>query len=53
MANPCKIKGAGEERPAVSISQVFDLVEMVPGRWRAFVLLKTFASFRGVVRSLP
>jgi integrase len=49
-SNPCRIKGAGEERaderPVLSVSQVFELVEMVPERWRAFVLLKTFASLR-------
>ena len=36
VANPCKIKGAGEERaderPALTIPQLFDLVEMVPER---------------------
>ena len=50
VANPCKIKGAGEERaderPALSVVQVFGLVEMVPDRWRAFMLLMTFASLR-------
>ena len=49
-SNPCKIKGAGEERaderPALSIGQVYELVELVPDRWRAFVLLTTFASLR-------
>ena len=50
VANPCKIKGAGEERaderPALSVVQAFELVEMVPDRWRAFMLLMTFASLR-------
>ena len=49
-ANPCKIKGAGEERaderPALSVRQVYELVDLVPDRWRAFVLLTTFASLR-------
>lgn len=49
-ANPCKIKGAGEERaaerPVLSVEQVYELAGLVPDRWRAFMLLKTFASLR-------
>lgn len=49
-SNPCKIKGAGEERaaerPVLSIDQVFELMSLVPEQWRAFILLKTFASLR-------
>ena len=48
--NPCKIKGAGEERsaerPALTVGQVYELVDLVPERWKAFMLLKTFASMR-------
>lgn len=50
MVNPCRIKGAGEEksaeRPTLSLDQLYRLVELVPVRWQAFVLLKTFASLR-------
>ena len=49
-ANPYKSKGAGEEkaaeRPVLSVARVFELVESMPDRWRAFVLLKVFASLR-------
>jgi hypothetical protein len=48
--NPCRIKGAGlektEERPFLSIDQVMTLAAKVPDRWRAFILLMTFASLR-------
>jgi len=48
--NPCRIKGAGEEhsaeRPVLSLEQLYALVELMPDRWRAFLLLKTFASLR-------
>ncbi len=48
--NPCRIKGAGEERaaerPVLSLDQLYELVELVPLRWKAFMLLKTFASLR-------
>lgn len=50
MGNPCRIKGAGEERaaerPTLSLDQLYELVELVPRRWEAFILLKTFASLR-------
>jgi integrase len=49
-SNPCRIKGAGEERtterPVLSLDQLYALVDRLPDRWRAFVLLKTFASLR-------
>lgn len=49
-SNPCKIKGAGEERsaerPVLTVDQVYELASLVPDRWRAFILLKTFASLR-------
>ena len=48
--NPCRIKGAGlektEERPFLTIDQVMRLAAKVPDRWRAFILLMTFASVR-------
>lgn len=48
--NPCRIKGAGvektEERPVLTIDQVMRLAALVSDRWRAFILLKTFASLR-------
>jgi integrase len=49
-SNPCKIKGAGversPERPALEVSQVFDLAAAVGDRWRALVLLAAFAHLR-------
>lgn len=48
--NPCRIKGAGEEkpdeRPVLTVAQVFKLAKMVPEHLRALVLLATFASLR-------
>jgi integrase len=48
--NPCRIAGAGtekpEERPVVTISQVYDLAGEMPDRLFALVLLTTFASLR-------
>lgn len=49
--NPCRIRGAGDEnpaeRPVLTIEQVYDLAErMEDGRFRALVLLVTFASLR-------
>ena len=49
--NPCRIKGAGDEqaaeRPVLSVAQVFQLAdEMKDQRYRALVLLTTFASLR-------
>jgi integrase len=49
-SNPCKIKGAGEEkaaeRPVLSVARVFQMIELMPDRWRAFMLLRVFASLR-------
>jgi integrase len=48
--NPCRIVGAGTERPAerpvLSVPEVFDLADRVPARFRAMVLVTTFASLR-------
>lgn len=49
--NPCRIRGAGDEkageRPVLSIGQVFELADrMRDRRFRALVLLATFASLR-------
>ncbi len=30
----------------LTVARVFELVELVPDRWRAFMLLKVFASLR-------
>ena len=43
-------KGAGEERatqrPVLTLDQLYALVDLMPDRWKAFLLLKTFASLR-------
>jgi integrase len=48
--NPCKVPGAGrespEERPLVTVAQVFDVAERMPDRWSAMVLLAAFGSLR-------
>ncbi|GAA2376025.1 hypothetical protein GCM10010404_34770 [Nonomuraea africana] len=48
--NPCRIKGAGQEKSAerrvLSVPQVYKLVEVIEQRYRALVLLGTFASLR-------
>ena len=48
--NPCNIKGAGQEhsdeRPVVPISTLVELLDNVPGRYRALLLLATFANLR-------
>jgi integrase len=48
--NPCRIPGAdqefSEERPVLTLPQVLQLVEAIPPRFRALVLLTTFASLR-------
>jgi integrase len=48
--NPCRIRGAGTERPSerpvLTIPQVFALIDAMPPRFRALVLLGTFASLR-------
>ncbi|MFG1963542.1 tyrosine-type recombinase/integrase [Nonomuraea sp. NPDC049028] len=48
--NPCRIRGAGEEkpeeRPVLTVTKVFELAGQMPERLRALVLLATFASLR-------
>ena len=48
--NPCRIRNGGQEtpaeRPTLTVDQVFDLAGRVPPRFRALVLLTTFASLR-------
>jgi integrase len=48
--NPCNIKGAGQEhsdeRPVVPIATLVELLDNVPGRYRALLLLATFANLR-------
>ncbi|WP_238016008.1 tyrosine-type recombinase/integrase [Dactylosporangium sp. AC04546] len=48
--NPCRIPGADQEkaaeRPVLTVKQVFALAERVPDRFRALVLLSTFACLR-------
>jgi integrase len=48
--NPCKVPGAEkespDERPLITVGQVFDLAAKMPDRWSAMVLLAAFASLR-------
>jgi integrase len=48
--NPCRIKGAAvyksEERPVLTITEVYALADKMPGRYRALVLLGTFTGLR-------
>ncbi len=48
--NPCRIRGAGEEkpeeRPVLTVAKVFELADLMPARLRSLVLLATFASLR-------
>jgi integrase len=48
--NPCNIKGAGAEhspeRSVLSIAEVFSLADAIDKRYRALVLLATFANLR-------
>ena len=48
--NPCRIKGAGQEdsaeRPVVPVPALVDLLNTIPVRYRALLLLATFASLR-------
>jgi integrase len=48
--NPCRIPGADQERaterPVLTVAQVFALAEWVPRRFRALILLTTFACLR-------
>lgn len=48
--NPCRIKGAGQERsperPVLTIRQVFALADAIGPRFRALILLAVFGSLR-------
>ncbi|WP_326603556.1 tyrosine-type recombinase/integrase [Streptomyces sp. NBC_01800] len=48
--NPCRIKGAGAaktaERPFLDVSEVFQLADAVPVRFRVFILLAAFTGLR-------
>ncbi|MGN6606633.1 MAG: tyrosine-type recombinase/integrase [Jatrophihabitans sp.] len=48
--NPCRIRGASAERPperpTLTVEQVFALADGMPARYRALVMLGTFASMR-------
>jgi integrase len=48
--NPCRIKGAGQEdspeRPIVPMAVLLELFDRIPVRYRAMLLLATFASLR-------
>ena len=48
--NPCRIKGAGQEysqeRPVVPVGTLVRLIDEVPPRYRALLLLATFANLR-------
>ncbi|WSU68752.1 site-specific integrase [Streptomyces sp. NBC_01102] len=48
--NPCRIKGAGAaktaERPFLEVTEVFQLAEAVPVRFRVFILLAAFTGLR-------
>jgi integrase len=48
--NPCRIKGAGTpdtpERTMIPLTKVAEILDVVPERYRALVLLGTFASLR-------
>jgi integrase len=49
-SNPCRVRGASAEkspeRPALTVDQVYELADLVPKSWRAFILVKTFGSLR-------
>ncbi|WP_223874602.1 tyrosine-type recombinase/integrase [Salinispora fenicalii] len=48
--NPCRMLGADQEKPAerpvLTLAQVFKLADIVPPRYRALVLVTTFACLR-------
>ncbi|HWC80661.1 MAG TPA: tyrosine-type recombinase/integrase [Pseudonocardiaceae bacterium] len=48
--NPCRVRGAdreeSEERPVITVAQVFALADRMPARFRSMVLLAAFASLR-------
>ena len=48
--NPCQIDGAGvykwKERPVLTISGVYSIIDRIPDRYKALVLLGTFTGLR-------
>jgi integrase len=48
--NPCRIKGAGQERPperpVATVAQVYALADAVPARFRVLILMAAFTSLR-------
>lgn len=48
--NPCRIKGAGQERsperPVLTVAEVYRLADAIEPRYRALVLLATFGGLR-------
>ena len=56
IVNPCRIKGAGEERaterPVLTLDQLYALVDLMPDRWKAFLLLKTASLRWGEITAL-
>jgi excisionase family DNA binding protein len=48
--NPCNITGAGQEhsdeRPVIPVGKLVELLDNVPARYRALLLLATFANLR-------
>ena len=48
--NPCRIKGAGQEksaeRPVLNVPQVFTLAEAIGPRYQALVLMGALTSLR-------
>lgn len=48
--NPCRVPGADkespEERPVLTVAQVFDLAALMPARYRTMILLTAFTSLR-------
>lgn len=48
--NPCRVPGADkespDERPVLTVEQVFKIADAMPARFRALVLLAAFASLR-------
>jgi integrase len=48
--NPCRVSGAGterpDERPVLSLEQVYALADLMPARQRMLVIVATFASLR-------
>ena len=48
--NPCRVRGGGQdrspERPVLSVGEIVALVDVMPERYRALVLLAAFGSLR-------